>query len=218
VLKARKLLGIPGKGLPREKAIEWYFNEAHKYDPVVVTLDPFTLAQKEKRIKSAQWYDSDMPLEKIALELVKKFGLPIRAIRYISHYVLDGDNRWIRNPIFAEAVPIQPLFDSDLHCIMLIDPWTTKKQWAEIWDTSIKPALDSMQAKVGKPQRRRMSTDSWDEQMKRWSEWHELILTKRLTQQKAIEEWEAKHIEQWGKYDISTVSKAVRDFEKLIKP
>jgi hypothetical protein len=220
VLKARKNLGLPNKGMPWNKAVIWYFQEAQKYEPMIITLSIDLNELKQHIKRHAQWYDSNMPLEVTALQLVKMFQLPMRAIRNISHYIMTNNIGWIQSSIGVEVYVSEIYAPNELglDCKLILDVRTTKKHWDDIWYSYVKPKLVGLEFLANKPQARRMTTDAYNEQMKRWSEWYKLVKFAGLTNEDAIHIWEIASPKSSCSYDASIVGKAVREFEKLIKP
>lgn len=173
-------------------------------------------------------YDTEIPLEKEVLTLLQRFGLPEAIFDRVLQYVLTLDKGWLDPLEFEPAVYFNidatkgfPLLTITVARLGL---WISDKEWARIWKDRVKPHLASLRrrfkAQLGttEPSKKRMTLKAYSEQMRRWSEWYQLSEIQGLGPTKALEEWERKHPDQCGKYDLSTVTHAIEEFREIITP
>jgi len=108
--------------------------------------------------------------------------------------------------------------------IATIGPWISQKQWVAILDTYIQPQMKKHASffkkvwGVASPARKRSTLEAFSEQMQRYSEWYQLSEAQRLGPKRALDKWEESHQDQTGKFDISTVTKAVSEFQDIVSP
>lgn len=185
--------------------------------------------------------ETEVPFERDILLLLRRFHLPTAMYFMVLQYALTGDSSWI------QLLHMRP----EAHCFVGMEtgelvlrvtvtglyPWTTREEWDDLWEGTVKDSLEDIDAFLcGRKFRRKRSLQealyrrfkrwyqsyqsSLDRQMKRWSEWYQLVEVRGLRISEALDEWEKSHPEQVPAkgIDESTVSKAVAEFRKIITP
>ena len=210
VKRIRKEYNIPDKW---EEALYWYYDHLRTY----------TQDKKQKTI-----FDTTIPLEKEIIVLLVRFGLPFTRFWTTLYYIILNRKIFL-DPKYATepSVDIKPDYEwSTLELrvnVSRINIWTTKKQWTNIWN-QIKFNLEDLEEvyreKFGivVSGRKSASPVLLLEQMKRWSEWYQLSEIQRLGPVRALGRWEEDHPDERGKFDLSTVTKAIGNFREIITP
>lgn len=170
---------------------------------------------------------TEIPLELSILLLLPRFGLPMSMYFTILQYTLTEEKFWLHPSWFKPTVKhefgIETGQVESTVTITGLAPWTTKKQWDDIWDSEVKPLL-KIQGKalgIAKLARNRTTLESLEKEMKRYAEWYQLIIVQGLKVKEALTKWENEHPEQVDPnkpYDESTVSRALQEFCEIIKP
>lgn len=186
-------------------------------------------------------FETEVPLERDILLLIQRFGLPDAIYFLTLQYLLTGNKEWI------DLLQIRPY----AHCIFGMEtgeiglrvtitglyPWTTREEWDDLWEGTVKDSLEDLDAFIcgRKFHRKRSLSESlyrrfkrWsesyqsslDRQMKRWSEWYQMVEVDGKSLKTALGRWEEEHPEQVPAkgIDESTVSKAVAEFRRIITP
>jgi hypothetical protein len=209
-------------------AISFYYVVFYK-ESAVLPVDEMTVAGFEIPHWRSAWIkifkqctmnnllETKLPIDIEIIELTRKYQLPIFMFYYILDYVLSGrrcdlvyglilqpNAQWYINELTGEdgitvAVPIQP--------------WDNQDSWNLHWNT-VKRAVYQLQMKhrLNEPSTKRASIRSYWKQIVRWAEWFELSEIQGLGPKRALVKWEEKYPDNRGKYDQSTVTKAIRKF------
>lgn len=232
VQKIRKEYAIPAD---YKEAWDWFFQEHAAsglraawslFDP-----NPLLMNATAKTI-----YHTEVPLEKDIVLVMIKFQLPSYVFFRVLQYVLLNDIRCLDPQVFAPNATFEPDTRRGLPewkiTVTGITPWTTKGQWDEIWaminqfdefwdefeDGRMKKVIEIL--KLGRSTKR-PTVESYRKQMKRWSEWYQLCVIQGMSAVKALDKWEKDHPEQIdpdNPIDPSTVTRAVKDFQEIIRP
>jgi hypothetical protein len=166
------------------------------------------------------------PLGEELKSVASQFGLPGICVRNLLLYLLDSDqnsllifDRPVVN-IERSAEGGMPTLDVTL---LRITPWMNRKDWDNIWLNQVRIKVDEL--KTNNPEhkdfaKKRSTIHAYEEQMKRYAEWYELVELKGLPIGKALREWEGSHPNEVTPegIDESTVSKAVKEFREIITP
>lgn len=228
--------------IPQHGAADWFRQYWHKYGksatallgafkgPRLVpgTVGWMGVTDDELAAKAVDSItDTKVPLEREILLLLSRFGLPLRMFQAVLEYILEDDRRWLHLSVLEPAVRLTvSVREGELELMVTIrlTHLTTKKHWKEIWDEQIEPELKQMRLAykeeygIGDPGRKRTTLVAFAEQMKRWSEWYRLSEVEGLGPTKALVKWEEECSDERGKFDQSTVTHAIKDFEEIITP
>lgn len=166
-------------------------------------------------------------------EIMNRFGLPNSSLDEIFYHLFFLNNLHemvigmeydvIGYSIIEEVTTLDDSghfreeLKEKLKITLEISRWITKKDWVHIWDDKVKPKLSKLRD-ASKYSRRSGSPHFVRRQMKRWSEWYQLSQLQGHGPKKALELWEDSHPDEGHKYDQSTVTKAIREFEEIITP
>lgn len=184
--------------------------------------------------------ETEVPLERDILLLLRRFRIPLALYFFVLQYTLTGDKSWL-HPVHMRPnahcdFPVEIGEIASLRVIVTgLFPWTTKEEWDDLWEGTVKDCLEDIDAFLcgRKFHRKRPLQESlymrfkqWyhsyqmslNKQMKRWSEWYQLSETEGLGPKQALEEWEKEHEDQRGKFDPSTIAKAIKSFREIITP
>jgi len=232
VKKIRQTYRVPTGDL--EKALNWYiFKYAIKYGKSTYPLSTpkssspwleFLLGAEELK----HIYDTEVPLEQDILLLLGHFQLPGTAFHNVLLYILTDDGLWLDPYFFAPNVEVKwdtrKMLPELTVTVTGLGPWATKKQWEDIWDGRVKQEVEIAGKAckevygTAKPGKKRATLKSYIEQMQRWSEWYQLSETRGLGPAKALDKWDEDHPDQYGNFDLSTVTHAIGEFKKIITP
>ncbi|MBL7125148.1 MAG: hypothetical protein ISS51_03520 [Dehalococcoidales bacterium] len=218
-----------------DEAKFWFRKHYRKYDKSVLAwfvssdLFPFLAAKRgigDKSKRGAGLFGSltEVPLEIHILNLIQRFRLPWTMIPTALLYVLTLERVWLYPSQLKSEVMFAPEFPGDTLTVIVtrLTPYTTRKQWNEIWNDHVKRELDKIKQTnkqvLGTPSRKRTTLASLEEQIKRWAEWYQLSEVEGRGPVEALEKWEQDHLEQTGKIDLSTVTHAIKEFKEIITP
>ncbi|MFC1874096.1 hypothetical protein ACFLYX_02205 [Chloroflexota bacterium] len=223
--KLRQKYSIPEDG---KEAWRWLEGMLHRYDKTA-----FALFFNERESRSfgglavKRINDTEVPLEREILIVLRRFGLPQRLFRNIQTYVVTGDRLWLDLRLMQPKVKVRSDFEKGQEITVTISGlslWTTKQQWGDIWNRNVKEELEitkrDMKDMFGvvEPSRKQATPETLYGQMQRWSEWYQLSEVQGLRPSEALDEWEEAHPEQRGDYDLSTVTKAITEFREILNP
>lgn len=101
-----------------------------------------------------------------------------------------------------------------------ISKFATKEQWDEIWYYEVLPRLKAIKEVFGipLPAKKRPNIESFNEEMKRYSEWYQLSEIEGLGPTQALDKWLEDHQDERDKYNVSTLTHAIKEFREVIKP
>ena len=215
----RSYLELPEEGISdRQQA--WAWLEKHltgKRPQPWFELKPSPLDEK--------LWQTEVPLWKVAIYLIDKYGLPLRMRSSIGLYVVTNDERFLTSWRGLDVDFAMNMKAAKLQLVITvggIDAWTTEKQWHDVWERWVKPLKRNLGETI--PANKRTGYGkTLQERIKRYSEWYQLserttLGKTTLGPAKALRQWEEQHQNERGKYDISTVAKAVKEFRRLITP
>jgi hypothetical protein len=173
--------------------------------------------------------DTEVPLERDVVELLRRFQLPRSAFYGVMRHILLDANVWEPSYWF----PLQVYLDLEEHLrrkdltvtVAGIGPWTTKMQWEAIWH-GIEVAVENHSEffHMEKPSKKHATIESYQEQMQRWADWYELSQIQGMGPTEALKKWIKDNPEQAytpdgeAKYDVSTVTKAIQEFREIMTP
>ena len=168
--------------------------------------------------------DTEVPFERHILAVLPRFGVPFAMYFVIIRYVLTGNKSWL-HPLWLQP-EVECEFDLKTGQPWLkvtipgLGPWTTKKQWDEIWDNNIKLYLKALGEVLGttQPSRKRATFLSLEKQIKRYAEWYQLSEEQGLGPTPALEMWYNSHPDERDKYDVSAITHAITEFREIITP
>lgn len=214
IKRMRSYLELPKDGISdRQQA--WVWLERHLTGKQI---KPWFEAQTAT--SNEKLWQTEVPLWKAAIYLIDKFGLPLRMRSNIGLYVVTNNEGFLKNwkgldvefSINVKAAKLQLAITVDG-----IDAWTTEVQWREVWKNWVKP----LKRNLGEPlpaNKRPGYGKALQERIKRYAEWYGLSELEQLGPTGALNKWSELHKDESGKYNESTVSKAVQEFRKLITP
>jgi len=237
--KIRKEYPIP---VDNRETWNWFFNEhvgpENKAAWPLFEPNPLMLIKKAKTI-----YDTEVPLEKDIVLIMKQFQLPPYIFRFLLLYILFNDMRYLDPQNFTPDVDFEPDIRRGLPewkaTVTGIFPWTTQTEWNNIWtrlkqmdefwdlsyEGDMRTVIETLKPATST---KRTTVESYSKQMKRDSEWYQLVGIEGLPIREALERWENEHpteVEDYRsehpkhpEFDESTVSKAVNRFRKIITP
>lgn len=173
-------------------------------------------------------WKTEVPLWKTAIYLIAKFRLPLRMRSNIGLYVVTDNEEFLINwrgldvdfAINMKAAKLQLVITVDG-----VDEWTTERQWRDVWKYWVKPLKRNLGEPV--PANRRAGYGRiLQKRIKQYAEWYQLSELQGLGPAKALEIWERQQEHQdymerrksKKPYDVSTVTKAVKKFRRLITP
>jgi hypothetical protein len=213
----RSYLELPEEGISgSQQAWAWLEKHFTEKRPQIL---PWFLA--EPAPSDEKLWQTEVPLWKVAIYLITRYGLPLRMRSRIGLYVVTNDGKFLTNwrgldvdfAINIKAAKLQLVITVDG-----VDVWTTEEQWHEVWEHWVKP----LKRNLGEPipaNKRPGYGKVLQERIKRYAEWFELSeKSPGMGPAKALREWEKTYPDERGKYDISTVTKAVKEFGRLTAP
>ena len=165
-------------------------------------------------------WQTEVPLWKVAIYLIDKYGLPLRMRSSIGLYLVTNDEKFLTSwrgldvdfSINMKAAKLQLVITVDG-----VDAWTTEEQWHEVWKHWVKHLKRNLGETI--PSNKRAGYGRvLQERIKRDAEWYQLSELDGLGPAKALKTWDKCHPDESGKYNESTLNKAVSRFSKLITP
>ena len=218
VIESRLSLGLPRDGIADNlQAREWLHNHLSLKKPFLPHIDVIPLwialcaSPTEESLRQ-----TNVPLWQNAVTLADESRLPIMMRNYIGIYILTNNAQLLTS---WKGLGIIPKWKKEGKKLKLsitidgIDEWTTKEEWLQVWDNWVQGLFE--QIPRGK---RHGRGDEAQERIKRYAEWYELSEQPNSGPAKALKQWEGQHENERGKYDISTLAKAVKEFRNLITP
>lgn len=223
----RQKYSIP---VDRKKASDWFYLEyAMSYRKCAYPLfipRGQALFLQSKEVKTI--YDTEVPLEREILILLQRFQLPDYVFESLLRYVI-GDDKISLDPLAFEP---KVEFDWDYRkglpelkvTIAGLSHLTTEKQWKQIWNRQVKQRINRAKEDykevfgIAGSSRKRITLESYREQIKRWSEWYQLSEIQGLGPTGALKKWEKDHPDECGKFEVSTVTHAIKEFGEIIRP
>lgn len=169
------------------------------------------------------------PFTKEVEELLRRFKLPLitHFVGCVENYVCTGGKRfldpdiWVRPNVHIDIAPHRGILFFHLKITGYI-PGFTKKQLDEVWANHIKPCLNKVSLNYGRSieslAKKRSTVESIKKQISRWAEWYQLSEVEGLGPVEALKQWESNHSDETGKYDQSTVTHAIQEFQDIITP
>jgi hypothetical protein len=200
-----------------------------------------SLTSRSTSTKTLQ--DTGIPIEKDILTLLHRFSIPCSVYFVILLYTLTYSERWL-DPLYLRPMATCSSLGGtgDISTLTVtitgIYPWTTKAEWDDLWDGWVKDYIEDLASFLEKRKisRRKSREDTlfqrfkrWyksyqldiDKQMKKWSEWYDMVRIQGLTLEETANRWRDMHEEEYDPdkdVDLTTISKAVAEFEYLITP
>jgi hypothetical protein len=221
--RIREAFKIPADG---KDAHTWFLNHLGPYKKGI-TLRRWSKFRR-KRQNISEFIDTEVPLEQRLLVLMDDFGIPFTMFFPVMKYVASGEKKYLQTNVVYHLTPDLTLHADrgEYELTITVDNvgiWTTKKDWEALWDDYVKDELKELKRFIldgegVKVAGTKASLKYYRKQMERWSEWYQLSELQGYGPKKALELWEEKYPKQRGKYDLSTVTKAVRDFRQIITP
>ena len=225
VTKLRQKYQIPGDS---DKASRWFLRLLKKYEKSAYAMsfdkDEFP-SLADRALENV--LQTEIPIELDILMLLKRYCLPLGMYFMVTEHVLSGIEVWLypflprpKSKCEFDFTRGEPELKATITGITFL---TTKKEWDFIWDNRVKQYLKALRAQllgVTEPANKRTTLLSLAGQIKRWSEWYQLVEIEGLPIGKALRRWEGSHPEQVpaNGFDESTVSKAISEFRKIITP
>ncbi|MFC2012642.1 hypothetical protein ACFLVU_05880 [Chloroflexota bacterium] len=207
-----------------DEAWKWY---AEQINPVGVRSTLHYLVAKpdwDVRSYMEHPFETDIDIEQDIGTLLSRYQLPISQFIQIIYYATYGYPYSLEmlkafKPGVLKVYSVQIELGRVEIIIGYLTPWTTKKEWNEIWDKDVLPIIKDLKQTQGiKLQARKATLFTMITQIERWSEWYELSEIQGLGPTKALREWEKINPTEAGKFDQSTVTHAVKEFERIITP
>ena len=219
VKSVRTLLRLPENGISDEKqASAWLHDHIGLKTPYSPDSPTIPLgAAIVQSASEAKLFDTEIPLWHFAGVLAQKYGIPLRMRNHIGVYILTNDEEWLyvwNGLDVTVSVNIKAGKPQFAVIVDGIDTWTTRTQWQSVWDNYGKH-IRRLAGKIPES-KRNAPNPALRERIRRYAEWYELSEQPNSGPAKALREWENKHKNEMGKYDISTVTKAVKEFRRLI--
>lgn len=167
-------------------------------------------------------------------QLLSKFGLPSAVFFTIFYYLFTGEPQeiftWMAHDLGAKVSFGHEVIDPGERARDEIDEyqetvtvtvelsrWCSKELWEQIWDHHLEKEL--LKLRGGEHRARKVTlTSGMQKQMKRYSEWYQLSEIQRLGPVKALSRWEENHPSEYGKFDQSTITHAIKEFREIITP
>jgi hypothetical protein len=236
VYRIRKKYGVGNFPSDREKLFpEGSTVENHQLISMGISRRSLTTQEVKKveAIVEKLLQDKESSLERDIALLMSSFRLPYQLLHFVVLLILVGQEKnWrvLAPKSLGLQIEIESALDPELPALEArvsnIRPWTTSKDWAKLWDqvrlemervgSYPEDMVPESQAYLARPGRKRSTLEAYKEQMKRYSEWYEL--SNKEGPEKALMEWEQSHPELIGKFDTSTLSRAVQEFRQIITP
>lgn len=228
VKQFRSYLGLPVDGISDIQQA-WVWLENHlKQKPILPSAKPAIppWLQQQQTSSDERLWKTDVPLWQVAILLIADFGLPLRMRNNIGLYLVTNDEKFLtgwKGLDIDFAINVKAAKPQLAITVDGIDAWTTEQQWREVWDNWIKP----LKRNLGEPipaNKRTGRGKNLQERIKTMAEWYELSELDGLGPAKALEKWEEQHLDYVEHrkskklYDVSTVTKAVEEFRRLITP
>lgn len=182
--------------------------------------------KEKKQAKSIA--DAEVPLEQDIVQILERFGLPERAFPNVFWYVLLDWEEKLLTGLVGLLAQSHGTFETGIPRFKItiygLGPWTQKRQWDKVWHDLVKTQVEFCAEVyeqvwgIPRPSKKRATLQSYDDQMQTWSEWFNLSEVQGRGPKEALEEWEHNHPDQRGRFDLSTVTKAIQGFREVITP
>lgn len=178
------------------------------------------------------------PLKRDVNYLLARFGLPVQAFRIVMRYLLWGDDIHWTHYIDRDTGTLRIWDPFELYVtvrddrerfsikvtVSRVGPWTSKRQWDSIWNMKVKPRMEKYKdlyehlTRIRLPGKKSAIFASCCEQMQRYSEWYQLSQIEGMGPKRALDEWERRNPSLMGVFELSTVTKAIKEFQEVITP
>lgn len=179
--------------------------------------------RRNNKCKMKTLLDTEVPLEIDLIAILRRYGLPLHTFYYTLDYILSGSafhvsayNYWFQS--------VRPLYhkltgDDELTVCVTLHPWDNKHTWDSCW-SPVSRFLKNLRILRGitEPSTKRSSVWSYWWQIVRFAQWYQLSEIQGLGPTEALKQWEKDHPEQGGKFDLSTVTKGLSTFRRVIAP
>ena len=174
-------------------------------------IDSFSFSTKPSRAG----FDSEVPLDYYAMEMIYKFGLPEKMVISLKSFILKEEHNSMNIPSGLQDMflPIDEGKEGIKYIAIVagVDEGTTKNEWDKIWQNLQK--IIKLSGKKKAPNRRPM-----DKLILRnlalWS-W---VKKDGKPVKKALDIWLKKHPDDADNLNIDTVQKAIQKVDDLMKP
>ena len=160
-------------------------------------------------------FNSEIPLDNYAMEIVHKFGLPEEMVNSVKSFILKEEHNAMNIPSELQKMFL-PIDEGEegikyIAIVAGLDEGTTKNQWDQIWQNF--QVIMKLHDKKKAPNRRPM-----DKLMLRnltlWS-W---VKKDGKTVKETLDTWLKNHPDDVDKLNIDTVQKAIQKIDNLMKP
>jgi len=222
----RSDLGIPDGGFnARKERDEWYKrhhvdNTEELYRPMphyywhfpkefVELIHSFTYSNEPSRVN----YYSDVPLDRCAMELVRKFELPEDVVDQVKACILsDKSPLVIGPPLQPIVVPLNEGEEGIKYVVLVsgIDESSTQNDWLEVW-SRVEVILHM--SGIGKAPHRRPLDDRLLRDLIFWKQ-----IKAGKTAREVADEWSEEHPEDEKCVVEDTIRKAVIKIDEIMRP
>ena len=225
VRRMRSDLGIPGEGFSTsQESNDWYRrhheeNTKERYRPMpryywhfpkefVDLVESFSYSNEPSRVN----YHPDVPLDRCAMELVRRFDLPEEVVDQVKGYILGAKGSLGIGPALQLIlIPVNEGEEGTKYMALVagIDDATTEKDWLKVWQDMEQILRLSGICKV--PARRPVDTLL----LRDLSFWKHTKAGKPARE--VLDDWIRRHPED-DNLGEDTIRKAVQRIEKIMRP
>jgi hypothetical protein len=215
-------------GTALKKTWKWYRAYIKDYDKCAPTRYAHRYGKSKSSSKEGRGFkgilNTEVPFERELIALLERYQLPLILFDNLLLYALTewpfAFSRHAVGPSVKMESDLAKIWPVLTVTVNRIGPWTTKKQWVDIWDNKIKHKLMELKetlrqhVDIEEPGRKRASREI----LHRWLQWFMLSEMTGLGPAKALDEWEQEHPDQKGIFDQSTVTHGIAEFREIITP
>lgn len=167
--------------------------------------------------------DTEVPFELDLIGILRRYGLPLSTFYYALGYTLSGDTfdvaphrYWFKNVRFLHH---NITGEDELTVCVTLHPWDNRQAWNLCWPQVSRALKNLCRLRgISKPSTKRNTVFSFWFQIVRWGEWYHLSEIQKLGPVRALKKWEEHYPKQAGRFDLSTVTHAIKRFRQIITP
>jgi len=222
----RSYLSVPAEGFNSKKEMnEWYQKHHSKYSKeqyrsmptyywhfpreIVDLIESFNYSDEPSRVN----YYQDVPLDRYAMEIIRKFDLPEEILNQVKAYILGAVGPLgVGSLLPVILIPVDEDNEGRKYTAFIagIDESSSQKEWLEVWK-SIQAVLRL--SGVGETPHKRQIDSIFLRDLGFWTQ-----AKKGKSARQIAEDWIKKHPDE-GDYPVEDmIRKAVDRIENLMRP
>lgn len=236
IKQIRSELGIPSDGFPTAKllnseepggfypkqAIKWYENQVEKatgkrskdlphyyrYFPEELAKLVEDLAYSSRPCRTG--FHPDVTLDRLAMDLVREFGLPEDSVNEVKRRILVEENAGftVSSPLQLIFIPVNEQEEGTKFVALIagIDSDTTRKDWLDMWEQVRRlMSMNDVEMSTTKREEEKILLRDLT-----WWEW-----SKHLTPKQIADKWEAKEGKAYGE---DTIRAPIHRIDETMRP